>query len=107
MYACSLETGCGFFGGVCATGHRLLFSCDPPPTASRFANRHPRMSFAAKDERRRRHLPRSCGQAYVKMLGHKLINVVVSRSGPCPPAHSARTSTGGDHDLEVVHQSAL
>ncbi len=25
------ETGRGFFEGVCAAGHRLPFSCDPPP----------------------------------------------------------------------------
>jgi hypothetical protein len=30
MYACISETGCGFFAGVCAAGHRLPFSCDPP-----------------------------------------------------------------------------
>ena len=31
MYACVLETGRGFFAGVCVAGHRPLFSCDPPP----------------------------------------------------------------------------
>jgi hypothetical protein len=34
MYACLLETGAGFFGMVCAAGHRLPFSCDPPPMLS-------------------------------------------------------------------------
>jgi hypothetical protein len=31
MYACIRETKRGFFEGVCAGGHRLHISTDPPP----------------------------------------------------------------------------
>jgi hypothetical protein len=31
MYACNRETGRGYFEGVCAGGHRLHISSDPPP----------------------------------------------------------------------------
>jgi hypothetical protein len=31
MYACILETGGGFFGGVCPLGNHARISSDPPP----------------------------------------------------------------------------
>src|SRR5215207_3851968 len=30
MYACILETGCGFFEGVCTPSNTTAHSCDPP-----------------------------------------------------------------------------
>jgi hypothetical protein len=32
MYACTLETGRGFFEGVCAPGNATAHFRDPPPT---------------------------------------------------------------------------
>jgi hypothetical protein len=32
MYACILETGCGFFEGVCALSNTTVHSYDPPPS---------------------------------------------------------------------------
>ena len=63
MYACSYETGCGFFEGVCAPGNATAHLRDPPPppSHSRIAlcqhavsgdSRHSGYSFTA---------PMSCG----------------------------------------------
>ena len=38
MYACVPEIGGGFFEGVCPASSAAAHLCDPPPTASQFAN---------------------------------------------------------------------
>ena len=45
MYACILESGRGFFEGVCAPSNTTAYFCDPPPTP-RFANRLRRYALA-------------------------------------------------------------
>jgi hypothetical protein len=39
MYACNLETGRGFFEGVCALSDQDCISSDPPPHTSRIDSR--------------------------------------------------------------------